>query len=432
MAAGAQILCVKCGSAASDPSAADCAKCGGRNARVCGKCGNQNSLPKNFCDQCGQSIGALGAIAPPAPTAPFGAAASDIPETEIRRLAAPGGGRQALPVAGTGLAPGQASSGAAPLDDLWSAPKPTQAAPERPPRPPMLLLRATLRFIAAVVGLGAAGYGVWNFMEFHKPENLVPSLATRYLDALRSRDFTGAYALLSDAAKRGTTLDEFSASRGGKPWSWSGLSLEKQDPDAMLFSYSLKPDGAPAHRDRLLFVRQGERWVLPYDAALLRRVGQAFARGDADKAFLLAQQAADVDPRDPAAWSDLCEVSYRRQNPTVVAAKCLKALDAAQAYPGLSPQRAYNLHAILADTYHRVLRDPERAAAQYSAMLSFPGLPPADQCPLLLARCSAYGELSRPGEALTDLERAGQICTDTKNRALIKKLRESLRAPDTQ
>ncbi|MDE2512220.1 MAG: hypothetical protein KGL74_13935, partial [Elusimicrobia bacterium] len=97
--AEAQILCTKCGSASTEPRL-ECAKCGGRNARVCGSCGNQNSIAKNFCDKCGKSIASLGAIAPPPRTQLPGAPSADIPATEVRRLPTPGaaaGGPAPLP-----------------------------------------------------------------------------------------------------------------------------------------------------------------------------------------------------------------------------------------------------------------------------------------------------------------------------------------------
>ncbi|MDE2490981.1 MAG: hypothetical protein KGM24_09035, partial [Elusimicrobia bacterium] len=86
---GAQILCTKCGASSAQPRQ-DCAKCGGRNARVCGSCGNQNSLAKNFCDKCGSSISELTQAAPPPKTVLPGSASQDIPATAVRRLPPPG------------------------------------------------------------------------------------------------------------------------------------------------------------------------------------------------------------------------------------------------------------------------------------------------------------------------------------------------------
>jgi hypothetical protein len=63
-------------------------------------------------------------------------------------------------------------------------------------------------------------------------------------------------------------------------------------------------------------------------------------------------------------------------------------------------------------------------------MLAFPGISPADQCQILLARSQAYASMSRPGEALADLERGSQLCVDPADQAFIQKMRDSLRAPD--
>ncbi len=62
-------------------------------------------------------------------------------------------------------------------------------------------------------------------------------------------------------------------------------------------------------------------------------------------------------------------------------------------------------------------------------MLSFPDISPADQCQILLARSQAYTALSRPGEALSGLERASQLCARPKERAFIAQMqREPARA----
>ena len=446
MPADAQILCAKCSTASTEPRL-ECAKCGGRNARVCGKCGNQNSVAKNFCDKCGHSIANLGPISPPPKTQPPDSTSTDIPVTAVMQLppyGAPSAPKtppdpaddRPLPPARPGALPlvGQPSASfAAPLDDLWSAPTPLPAASGTDSLAKTSIWRPALNTLAALLGVAAAAYGVWTYREFQKPEVLVPKLAAGYLEALRTRDYARAYALFSDAAKRGATLDEFRSSRNETAWTWSGLRVEYREPDAMLLGYDLKADGAPPRRDHVLFTREGDRWVRPYNWTLMRQVEEAFDKSDADKGLVLAQAAATIDPRDPMAWGYLCEAAYYRKLPTDTESRCLRALELARTYPSnLSPKSLYRMHAILADTYHHAFRSPGRALEQYAEMLAFPDISPADLCQTLLARSQAYASISRPGEALADLERGSSICVAPADRALIQRMRDNLHVPDAQ
>ena len=96
----AAILCTQCGSASAPPLLSQCAKCGGKNARVCGGCGFQNSLAKNYCDKCGNPISELGpVVAPPPPTAPPGAPEIPIPATAVKNLKKDDPAPAALPAA---------------------------------------------------------------------------------------------------------------------------------------------------------------------------------------------------------------------------------------------------------------------------------------------------------------------------------------------
>lgn len=449
--AAAQILCTKCGNASAEPRQ-DCAKCGGKNARVCGGCGNQNSVVKNFCDKCGRAISQLGPVAPPPKTVLPGAPAADIPQTVVKRNApapspAPAPAPPAAPkpaAAKPAPAPAPApvpippaaaqpfsAPGAAPLDDLWSAPPPAPVAEETVSRPRRAPIKAAVNALAALAGVAAAAYGVWTFYASRKPEVLVPRLAGEYLEALRTRDFEKAYGMFSDAAKKNCTLPEFTASRDTTTWTWSSLRIEYQEPGAVLLAYDLKAAGAPPRRDRVLFTLENDRWTRPYNWTLMRQVEESFEKGDADKGLLLAQVAATINPRDPMAWGYLCEAAYYRKSPSDAEMRCLKTLQLAQTYPSnLTLKSLYHIHAILADTYHHALRRLDRALEQYGEMLAFPEISPADQCTILLARSSAYMEMSRPGEALADVERASQLCETPQDQDYIRRMRAALGAPN--
>ncbi len=453
MSADAQILCTKCATASAE-ARLECVKCKGRNARVCGKCGNQNSVAKNFCDKCGQSIADLGQISPPPKTLLPGAPSSDIPATVVKRLnpagppPAPGAkpgppgpvpdpfGKPLPPArAAGGLQPGQSRPRTSRRRSTTSGARRWRGrrAGDGPRVRAVGFWRKALNAIAALLGVIAAAYGVWTYRETRRPEILVPKLAARYLEALRTRDYATAYDMFSDAAKRSATIDEFRASRDQTAWTWSGLSIDYREPGAMLFGYDLKASGSPPRRDHVLFTLDGERWTRPYNWTLMRLVEEAFDKGDADKGLILAQAAATINPRDPMAWGYLCEAAYYRKLPADAELRCVRALELARTYPSnLSLKSLYHLHAILADTYHHSLRNADLALEQYAEMLSFPGISPTDRCRILLARSSAYISMSRPGEALADLERGSQLCIVPADQAFIKKMRETLRAPDAQ
>lgn len=438
----AAILCTKCATA-SPAAVSTCPKCGGRNARVCGACGFQNSVAKNYCDKCGTSISELGgAVAPPPPTTGPGSG-SDIPQTEIRRVSPPPapGEAPALPQA-KGFAAQPGAPQGAPLPaakqsaqpyasaDPWGAVEEPQPLPEIP-KPKFPRLRALINGLAALIGMAACGFVIWNWYESQKPEVKVPRQAAQYLDALQRRDYEAAYAMFSDAARKNATLDEFKASRGSEEWTWANLEIKHQEAGAILLRYDLNVQGQQSRADHVLFVKEGDRWVRPYNWTLMKKVEDAFEKGMPDNGLLLAQVAASVNPRDPMARGYLCEAAYYRKAPQETVKQCLDALRLAQIYPSnLSLKSIYHLHAILADTFKNALRDPAAALDQYAQMLAFPDISPADQCEILLARSQAYYDLGRPGESAADLDRAEQLCVKKPDFEFIARLRNALRVPE--
>ncbi|OGS41085.1 MAG: hypothetical protein A2506_01195 [Elusimicrobia bacterium RIFOXYD12_FULL_66_9] len=438
--ASAQIQCTKCGAASAEAREA-CAKCGGKNARVCGACGNQNSVSKNFCDKCGRPIGDLGPVAPPPKTVLPGSPAADIPVTMVRRASEPP--PAPMPISKPAVPPGipaPAPSAAqrlhepgstSGLDDLWAVPATQHVCDDEVSQPRFARLRQALNVLAAIVGVTGAAYGVWYLRESRRPEVMVPKLAAEYLDALRAHDYTRAYGMFSATAQKYCTEAEFRASRDETSWTWSGLRLVHQEPGAVLLAYDLQAAGSPPRTDHLLFTLEGDRWTRPYNWTLMRAVEAAFEKGDPEKGLILAQAAGTVNPRDPMAWGYLCEAAYYRKSPVDTAMRCAKALELAETYPSsLSLKSLYHLHAILADTYHHALGKRDLALDQFAQMLAFPNISPADQCQILLARSQLYSEISRPGEALADLDRGSQLCSDPQDQAFINQFRATLNAPE--
>ncbi|MDX6769476.1 MAG: zinc ribbon domain-containing protein [Elusimicrobiota bacterium] len=433
MSAPAAILCTKCG-AASAAAVSTCGKCGGRNARVCGACGFQNSVAKNYCDKCGTGIAELGGAVAPPPVP--GGPAADIPQTAVRKLPEPGGLPQARGFAAEPGAPQSAplpAAGRAPdpyaSADPWGAVEPPKPPPP-PPKPRWTKLRSLLNALAAIAGMAAAGGGIWHWYEGRKPENLVPRLAAQYLDALKRRDYEAAYAFFSESARKNATLEEFKSSRTAMEWTWANLEIKHREPGAVLLRYDLNAQGAESRPDHILFVKENDKWVRPYNWTLMKKVEDAFEKGNPDVGLLLAQTAASVNPRDPMARGYLCEAAYYRKAPQETVKQCHDALKLAQVYPSnLSLKSIYHLHAILADTYKNALGDPTSALDQYAQMLSFPDISPVDQCEILLARAESYYRLGRPGESATDLDRAEQLCLKKTDHEFIAKLREILQVP---
>ncbi|MDD5301558.1 MAG: zinc ribbon domain-containing protein [Elusimicrobia bacterium] len=458
----AAILCTQCGAASATPLS-QCAKCGGKNTRVCGGCGFQNSLAKNYCDKCGNPISDLGTVvAPPPPTAIPGAPKSDIPATVVKHIvkgplgkkdppppAAPAPG--ALPPAKMkavepGAALGPAPSAPLPVagrqardqfaapsvsNDPWSAVAPPQA--DDVPKPPRWIgtVRRTVTVAFATFAVVASLVTVWYWTENNKPENASHRAAIQYLEALRARNYAAAYSQFSESARKYCTLDEFVASRDTSTWAWSGLRVDHIEPGAVLLAYELAIEGAAPRTDRVLFVEENKKWVRPYSWVLMRKVEEAFEKNNADMGLILAQAAAPVNPRDPMARGYLCEAAYYRKSPGDTERQCLAAIELSRVYPSnLTLKSLYHLHAILADTYKNALRKPELALDQFAQMLAFPSISPADQCEILLARSEAYLTLSRPGEALSDADRAGQLCVRSQDLAYIQEIRRKLNAPN--
>ncbi|MBI3289088.1 MAG: hypothetical protein HYZ74_06190, partial [Elusimicrobia bacterium] len=89
----------------------------------------------------------------------------------------------------------------------------------------------------------------------------------------------------------------------------------------------------------------------------------------------------------------------------------------------------YHLYAILADTYKNVLKAPEKSLEPFGRMLAFPNISAIDQCEIHLARAEAYASLSRPGEALKDVELGAQVCSRPADLAAMAEIRRTLGAP---
>jgi hypothetical protein len=384
---------------------------------VCAGCGFESSAAKNYCDRCGAGLSSEAAASSPISQAPASISA------------------QGLPAAGRRDGDPFATTAAEISGDPWAQVviPPAPVVEQPPPSRWSSLLRAGLNVAAPLVSVTVSLLGVWYWTESRKPEVVVRKVAVKYLDAMRARDFDAAYSLFSSAAKNHCTIEEFKSSRDDSTWTWSDLRVTHTEPDAILLAYELKVAGAPPRTDRVLFVRENGQWLRPYNWILMRKVEEAFDKGNADAGLILAQTAATINQRDPMARGYLCEAAYYRKSAEETVTQCVTAINLARVYPSnLTLKSLYHLHAILADTYKIALKQPEKALDQFTQMLAFPNISPIDQCEILLARAEAYTTISRPGEALADLTRGAQLCTKPNEHAYIEEMRRKIGAPPVQ
>jgi len=424
----ARIVCTKCGFQLPAPGYA-CPRCQGSLAKICGNCNFQNAVAKNYCDRCGTPM----SLAPDSESALPAPGGEGIPQTAVRR-------------AGPALPPGQPPHIVPPPPDhsipqalrrTPGAPAPVPEGQYIPPPPPTEASLSRLRrrdvrhsifFWGPVTALLTAAW--FFYYDFHRPQNEVPRMAARYLDALSRGNFPDAYALLSHEAQAHCTIDEFRAWREDTPWTWSDIRLARLEPAAAVVKYRLLIQGQSPKEDFLTFLREDGRWVRPYNWNLLRRAEESFSRNDPDMALILAQEAVNIDPRDPMARGYLCEAVYYRKVPAETERECSFALQLSKVYPSkLSVKSLYHLHAILGDTYKNSLRKYPEAVAQYDAMLAFPDLAPADHCDLLLARADTRFAMGAGTEAAADLKAAAGSCVKPADLDYIRKRQAALAAP---
>ena len=428
----AVILCVKCAGPGT-PAETFCVKCSGALAKVCGKCGFKNSVAKNYCDHCGTAM----ALLAPSAQAPQGGPAQgpapteqrEIPQTVIRRIPASGAGAPPQPPVPQFNLPaaGRMAGGPPQAIDPNSvyAPGPATFNPAS-----MTVMRRKDRKqnILFFIILAVVGALAWRQLDIYlKPENAVPRLAARYLDALSRYDSPAAYEMLSRDSKASCTEEEFKALRDPTPWTWSDLTLAGVETDVAVIKYQIKIEGKPPQEDFLFFLKEQGAWVRPFNWNLLKKAEEAIAQSNHDMALLVAQSAVRINPRDPMARGYLCEAVFYRKVPAETERECALALRLSQTYPSkLSLKSLYHLHAILGDTYKNSLRKFPEALEQYNAMLAFPALGQDDQCDILLARADTEAAMGKPAEAAADLSAAERICQKPEDVDFIRQRRTEL------
>jgi hypothetical protein len=193
-------------------------------------------------------------------------------------------------------------------------------------------LSSVAALLAVVVMGGFAVLYVIDLLHKDSPSAVVPRLAGLYLNALAVNDYGTAYPMLSEPSRFRCTSLEFSLRGDPMPWTWSNLKLAMLEPKLAIVEYDRLAAGRPIARQTLLFVKEGPKWVIPYDEPALSRARHALDVGQNELALLEAQQAFSVDPYDAAALTAVCAAERRLKLPQADE-DCRAAEETAKRYP---------------------------------------------------------------------------------------------------
>ena len=193
-------------------------------------------------------------------------------------------------------------------------------------------LSSVIALLAVVVmGVLSVLY-VINLLHKDSPSSVVPRLAGLYLNALAVNDYGTAYPMLSETSRLHCSSLEFSRLGDPSPWSWANLRLVLLEPDLAIVEYDrLSAQKRPSRRT-LLFVREGGKWMIPFDDPALSRARQALTMGQSELALVEAQQAFAVDAHDAQALATVC-AAERGLKLAQAEADCRAADDTAKRYP---------------------------------------------------------------------------------------------------
>lgn len=223
--------------------------------------------------------------------------------------------------------------------DIGQAPPPPDEAPRYKPPKPLLLPAGPEYFVASVAALfavvimlGGAAVFTLNVLHAQSPSSVVPEQARLYLDALSTGDYAAAYPYITRAARVQFPLEEFRAHAESARWTWSTLAVDAMEPDAAVLSYEIRRPGQPPRRAGLIFIEDHGRWAVPYNLPALSRGRAHLERGEREVAVMRAEQAVQLDPRDPAAWQLLCDAE-RSLKLGEAARDCAVAQEMARRYP---------------------------------------------------------------------------------------------------
>ena len=435
----AVIKCPKCG---YQPNMLGdtCLKCNTRLDKLCGECGFANQVEKNYCDQCGAVL----ALQPPPrqeapPPPPPGHPAEQPPPeqkpsfkiemesiqdtvseraTSFRSKAVPPPAPAEAPKAPP-PAPGKAPAPADPskatsaftpdsarLPAQGPLPKPVRAGMVRRVAGPVL----TVLLSAILLGI------LYMIVAPSLPKLRLMMTARSYLSYISEHKFEKAYELLSTNSKSACTLEEYvnnSKEHYSKApaWEFKDVQVMAITGEAAMIRYQLKEAGGEWKSDYISFVREHNRWTRPYIWILFNPIDDAVRRQDFPQALFLAQKLYLTDPIDPRSSAYLCAAEFFMGLHEKAAESCKRTIDTAAAYPaGYVSDNMFQYHSHYADCLRYLQRD-RVALQEYEKLLKWPGLTPAELCPLHLNRADSFVYLKEYDKALQEVMAASGICT---------------------
>jgi len=396
--------------------------------KVCPRCQHKSSLAKNYCDRCGTEFAAQ--------TQPPAGPDAGIPQTLIMKPGAsppqqPHAPGFNLPQAGHSqqvFAPIPTPGPRAPAKTLTPSSKRRSEGFSIPFMPSGLgyFVRSVVSILMLLALVFCGGlFGLQQYQS-HTPKALVKRAAERYLTYAAAGDYVDSYAMLTAAAKVSCKIDDFRLTMDSTPWSWANPRVAQLDAESAIVEYDRTQVGKPPRTDYVSFIVEGENWARPFNGGLTAAAREALDQGHPDMAFLKAQEAISVDPRDPLARALICEAAYARRQPDEIERLCGLALETARKYPStLGGAELFRLYALLAQTLH-ANRQYTEAAQAYTAMLGFPRLNDDDVCRLSFARAQAYAALGQAPQAASDFDRAAAACANRADKAAALKQKAAL------
>lgn len=443
--ANSVIKCLKCGSE-SHIVGDLCPECGAPLAKVCGFCGFANSVPKNYCDQCGELLvlrpskregsrpsGNIGK--PQSATSNLNGGDSE-PKASARGGVSPHGehraeqsdhsprgispelkARDATKAEGSKAIPQEVGRG---QPDDFSEPIQDQA-PARQTRRMRITsrirplhttawARKTLFVLPAVLLIVA----VCIIFAPQFPKYQLTRTAKRYLKELSAGHYENAYKMLSRNSRVSCSLKEYiSFSReyySNSPWKFKNVKPFLIEENAALVKYQIKEGNLPWKDDFISFTREDGKWVRPYIWNFFQAIEDAIGKNDQPQALFLAQRLYLTDPLDPRTAGYLCWTEYLMGLYGKAASSCKKALNNCRMYPvGFEPETVFWFHYQLADSLRNTHKYKE-ALVEYTNLLGIRDLPLQNRCEVMVDRADVFVWLNRYDAALQDMLDAQNIC----------------------
>jgi len=293
-------------------------------------------------------------------------------------------------------------------DDLAFTQRTIRRVKERPGASTAILL------VLLLVSGGLYGL-LWK--QRNTPSRKLTKAAGEYLFALKEKNFGAAYEALSAESKASLSADRFTELQEKGDWSFDDLEIKSLTEKWGFITYKLYGSNASGE-DWMHFVLENGLWKRAYWWHLMTPIEEALARRDFQAALKYANEAAELNPRDPLVNSYLCEAAYGLGRWDAALKVCRRTFQAADKFNSrLEPKDVFHLHSLVADIYRNKLGRLSEAVGEYNIMLAFPLLDADSRCDTMLARADAHQLLKEYAEAVPDYEEAGKHCRNLHDQA---------------